>query len=105
MTLLEKFKIKIGMKKDDISKDDELNLHLESAENDILDYCNRKALLTRMEGLKLELAVINYNRQGSEGEASRSEGGISITYEIPPNVQSKLKAYRKLKAVGIANEN
>jgi hypothetical protein len=78
---------------------------LEDAQAEILDYCNRDVLLTKMEGLQRELAIIYYNRLGSEGESSRSEGGVSVSYstDIPENIKKRLNAYRSLKAVRIAN--
>ena len=80
---------------------------LEDAESEILDYCNRDTLLQRMLGLQRELAVIYYNRLGSEGESSRSEGGVSVSYntDIPENIKKRLNSYRRLKAVRLANEN
>ncbi len=80
---------------------------LEDAETEILDYCNREVLLPRMLGLQRELAVIYYNRLGSEGESSRSEGGVSVSYstDIPENIKRRLNSYRRLKAVRLANEN
>lgn len=107
MTQLEKFKIRLGIDVTDISKDDLLNTILDDAANEILDYCNRDVLLPRMEGLQKELAIIYYNRQEHEGEVSRSEGGVSVSYstEIPENIKSRLTSYRRLKAVRMANAN
>ena len=56
--------IKIRTNEDDVIL---LNQLLEDAEAEILDYCNRDILLPRMLGLQRELAVIYYNRLGSEG--------------------------------------
>lgn len=80
---------------------------LEDAEAEILDYCNRDVLLPRMLGLQRELAIIYYNRLGSEGEASRSEGGVSVSYstDIPENIKRRLTSFRRLKAVRLANED
>lgn len=80
---------------------------LEDAETEILDYCNRDVLLPRMLGLQRELVIIYYNRLGSEGESSRSEGGVSVSYstDIPENIKRRLNSYRRLKAVRLANEN
>ena len=80
---------------------------LEDAEAEILDYCNRDVLLPRMLGLQRELAIIYYNRLGSEGESSRSEGGVAVSYstDIPENIKRRLNSYRRLKAVRLANEN
>ncbi|WP_346888336.1 phage head-tail connector protein [Clostridium sp. UBA1056] len=96
MTQLEKIKIRIPDANDDL-----LNQLLEDSEADILDYTNRNVLLPKMKGLQRELAIVYYNRMGSEGEASRSEGGISVSYEMPEGIKNRLKAFRRLKAVGI----
>lgn len=107
MTQLEKLKIRLGISLTDTSKDDLLNMVLEDSQSEILDYCNRDTIVPKMEGLQKELAVIYYNRQGSEGESARSEGGISVSYstEIPESIKVRLNTYRRLKAVGIANAN
>ena len=80
---------------------------LEDAEAEILDYCNRDVLLPRMLGLQRELAIVYHTRLGSEGEASRSEGGVSVSYstDIPENIKRRLKSFRRLKAVRLANED
>lgn len=103
MTQIEKLKIRLGQ---DV-EDNLLEMLLEDAEAEILDYTNREELLPKMEGLQRELVVEYYNRQGSEGEASRSEGGVSVSYstDIPEKVKARLDSYRRLKAVSIANEN
>lgn len=96
MTQLEKLKMRLPDVNDNL-----LTQLLEDAENDILDYTNRNILLPRMEPLQRELSIIYYNRLGSEGEASRSEGGISVSYEIPQSIKDRLKAYRRLKVVSM----
>lgn len=103
MSQLEKIKIRLGIS--DISQDNLLNQVLEDAQSEILDYCNRDILPIKAEGLQRELAIVYYNRQGSEGESSRSEGGISVSYstEIPGNIKSRLNAFRRLKGAQIAN--
>lgn len=96
VTQLEKLKVRLPDAEESL-----LNQLLEDAEADILDYTNRNILLPKMEGLQRELAIIYYNRLGSEGEASRSEGGISVSYEMPEGIKNRLKAFRRLKAVSI----
>lgn len=105
MTQLEKLKIRLSIS--DTSQDDLLNMLLQDAESEILDFTNRTALLDKMEGLQRELAIIYYNRLGSEGESSRSEGAISVSYstDIPINIKDRLKSYRLLKIVGVSNES
>lgn len=107
MTQNEKLKIRLEIDKTDITKDDLITTLLEDAEGEILDYCNRDTLPVRAEGLQRELAIIYYNRQGSEGEASRSEGGVSVSYstEIPESIKNRLNSFKRLKAVKFANED
>ena len=99
---VEKLQVRLKEKDTDL-----LEQLLEDAEAEILDYCNRNILLPRMLGLQRELAIIYYNRLGSEGESSRSEGGVSVSYstDIPENIKSRLMAFRRLKLVGVANAN
>ena len=105
MTQLDKLKIRLGIA--DNNQDTLLEMFLEDAGEQILDYCNRDTLPTRAEGLQRELARTYYNRQGSEGESSRSEGSVSVSYsvEIPDNIKSRLTAFRLLKGARIANED
>lgn len=102
MELKKQLSIKINEVDDNLLTD-----LLDRAKYEILDYTKRDVLNQRMESLQLELAVIYYNRMGSEGEASRSEGGISVNYnnDIPENILRRLKSFRRLRAVGLANEN
>ena len=97
-------KLQVRLKEED---EDLLEQLLEDAEAEILDYCNRDVLLPRMLGLQRELAIVYYNRLGSEGESSRSEGGVSVGYstDIPENIKRRLNSYRRLKAVRLANED
>lgn len=105
MAQLEKLKIRLGIS--DNSEDALLNMLLEDAEGEILDFCNRDILPVKVEALQRELAIIYYNRLGSEGETSRSEGGVSVSYstEIPENIKNRLIAFRRLKLVGVAIAN
>lgn len=105
MAQLEKLKIRLGIK--DTKQDELLNILLEEAEFEILDFCNRDTLPEKAQGLQRELAIIYYNRLGSEGETSRSEGGLSVSYstEIPENIKNRLIAFRRLKLVGVAIAN
>lgn len=97
-------KLKVRLNEEDTVLLEQL---LEDAEAEMLDYCNRDVLLPRMLGLQRELAIIYYNRLGSEGESSRNEGGVSVSYstDVPENIKRRLNSYRSLKAVRLANEN
>lgn len=50
------------------------------ATNLILSETNRTSLTSALNLLIPEVAIELHNRSGSEGEQSRSEGGISVTY-------------------------
>lgn len=97
MTQLEKIKLRLGIS--DTGQDALLTMLIEDTEREILDYTNRDILPTKAEALQRELVIIYYNRLGSEGESSRSEGGVSVSYEMPSNIKDRLKAFRLMKGV------
>ena len=101
MSQIYKLMLKTGEKDESL-----LELLLEDAQAEILDYTNRTSLTPNMTSLQRELALVYYNRLGSEAESSRSEGGVSVTYstDIPENLKRRLKSYRLLKVVK-CNEN
>lgn len=67
----------------------------------ILDYTNQDEMQDSMWLYARQLATIAFNRESTEGEASRSEGGISQTFieDIPLNIQRGLNRYRLGKVV------
>ena len=105
MSQIEKIKIRLDIT--DNGQDILLLQLLEDAEGEMLDYCNRDVLPNKAEPLQRELTIVYYNRLGSEGESSRSEGGISVNYstEIPENIKSRLNSFRLLKGARVANAN
>lgn len=51
------------------------------------------------------LAIVGYNRLGTQGESARSEGGESYTFETAPeNIVSILNRYRLARAGGAYHE-
>ena len=97
MNELEKIKIQLNIS--DTGKDDLLTLLLEDAESQILEYCNRYEATDKMAPLIRELAVINYNKQGTEGISSSSEGALSVSFiaEMPEYLKARLNNYRLAK--------
>lgn len=67
----------------------------------VLDYTNRDVMVDAMWLYARQLATIAYNREGSEGEASRAEGGVSRSFveDIPLNIKHSLNRYRLGKVV------
>ena len=72
---------------------------LEDSKNDILSYCNLDELPDALIGLQVGLAVKRLNRMGTEGETSRSEGGVSHSFGdlIDEDAKKTLRAYRKMR--------
>ncbi len=100
-TLLDKFKITLGIKNE--SKDDELNLILEDVKDDVLIWTNRKELPEVLNSVVRQIGVIRYNMQGVEGQTSHSEGGISLSFDdLPQSIQNTIIQYRLLKATRYA---
>ena len=75
--LLNRVKILLG-----ISENDEL-VHeiIELTKDKILNYINKTELPFELEFVLVELAIKRYNRIGSEGIASESVDGKSVSYE------------------------
>lgn len=67
----------------------------------VLDYTCREEIVSNLWFYVRQIATIAYNRQGTEGETSRSEGGVSQTFneDIPLNIQRSLNRYRLGKVV------
>ena len=72
--------------KTDLGVDDATGL-IEDAVILILDYTNQDKMLDSMWLYARQLATINFNRESTEGESSRSEGGVSQSFieDIPLN--------------------
>ena len=67
----------------------------------VLDYTCRDEMADPMWLYARQLATITFNRESTEGESSRSEGGISQTFidGIPSSIKSSLNRYRIGKVV------
>ena len=67
----------------------------------VLDYTCRDEMVDPMWLYVRQLATITFNRESTEGESSRSEGGISQTFidGIPSSIKSSLNRYRIGKVV------
>ena len=75
---------------------------LGTARDILLDEIGRDELPERLASAQAALAVIIFNREGAEGESSRSEGGISRSFidDLPADIRRRLKNYpRKVGAI------
>ena len=97
---LEKVKILTG-ESDEIL----LSLLLEDAKEYVLEYTGRTVLIPALERPMRDLAVVAYNRIGTEGENSRSGGGESYSFDsAPKQIYDILDRYRLVRIGGRAYE-
>lgn len=88
------------------SDEELLSLLLEDATDFVLSYTNRSKIVTGLEKAVRDLALIAYNRRGTEGESSRSEGGESYSFnDAPKQIYDVLNKYRLLRVGGKVYEN
>lgn len=82
-----------------------LSLLLSDAEEFVLSYTNRTRMIPALEKTVRDIAVISYNRMGTEGESGRSEGGESYSFDNMPNhIYSILNRYRLARVGGVTHE-
>lgn len=101
--LYERFAARFG---EDIPEGREgyINSLLCEAEDKILDITGRSEVPAQLDSLIVKLAVIAYNKTGSEGESSRSEGGISRAFDdLPEDDKARLVNYPRKVGTVYAN--
>lgn len=89
-------KILLGIKSEDTSEDEILSVYLDIAERKVLNrlypFKPDETLIPAKYSFRVvEIAQYLYLRQGSEGETSHSENGISRSYEDAGIPDSLLK--------------
>lgn len=86
------------------SDEELLSFLLEKAKNTILAETNRIELPKVLESAQLDLAEYFYQRQGVSGETSRSEGGVSVSYDVnvPSHIMRVIQNHRIVKVGGHA---
>lgn len=91
---------RLGIPTADDAKVDYITGFYEDAKSEVLGYCQRDDVIGDMPTAIRQLAKVRYNQEGNEGEASRSEGGISQSFEegIPKNIRTQLSRYRIARA-------
>ena len=83
-----------------------LSLLLADAEEHVLAYTNRTHIISQLEKPVRDLALIAYNRMGTEGETGRSEGGGSYSFDnAPKQIYDVLNRFRLARVGGKAFEN
>lgn len=87
------------------SDEDLLSLLLEDAESFALSYTNRSHMIQGLEKPIRDLALVAYNRMGTEGESGRSEGGESYSFDAAPkHIYDVLNRYRLARVGGVVHE-
>ena len=100
MTEVEKLKKLTGETDEEL-----LKLLLSEAEEFVLAYTNRTRIVTGLEKSVRDLAVIALNRMGTEGEAGRSEGGESYSFDTAPKqIYDVLNRYRIARVGSVVHE-
>ena len=93
---LEKLKILTGESDEAL-----LFLLLDDAKEHVLGYTGRTKMILVLEKTVRDLAVIAYNRRGTEGESSRSGGGESYSFDsAPKHIYDVLDRYRLVRIGG-----
>ncbi len=78
---------------------------LEDAKSFVLLETNRTYIPEKLAGLPRRIALIDYNRLGTEGEKGRTEGGGSYTFDdLPESVQRQIRSARIARCGGHAFE-
>ena len=90
MTQLEQLKKLTGESDEEL-----LSILLEMSGDVILGLTNRTEVPDVLTGTQTKMALIAYNRLGTEGETSRSEGGISSAFsDMPEDILRAIKFSR-----------
>lgn len=86
--------------------DEELMAQLvEDAADWVLAYCNRSIVPDSLIRTVGDLAIVAFNRLGTEGDQSRSEAGESYSFETAPaHIFKILNKYRLARVGGYAHE-
>jgi len=95
--------LKILLKKDDDGEDALLLALLRQARDTVLALTGRQTLPPALVCAVTDLAVLRFNRLGTEGESSRSEGSLRLGFDaLPAPIEKQIRRYR-LASVGGTN--
>lgn len=84
-------------------KEEKLEALYLDAEGMVLAYTGRQTVPRALETAVVQLAVVMYNREGTEGETAHSEGGVSRTMEgIPTEIERQIRPYRLARIVKVS---
>lgn len=98
--MLENIKILLGDKRINYP-DGLLQLMLNMAEAEILDYTRRTELDAALESVVIQLVLARLNKMGAEGLESQSYSGVSESYltDMPSDLLRVLNSKRRIRVV------
>ena len=72
---------------------------LDKADAQICNITNRDSVPEALASCSVDMAIVMYNRRGTEGESDRTEGVLSRTFldAYPADIREQLYAYRKVR--------
>lgn len=86
---------------DAVNRDALLTDLLNAAGDAICAYTGRGSVPEALRHVQIEIAVMQYNRMGMEGERAHSEGSVSRSCEsLPEWVRARLNPWRLARTVG-----
>lgn len=98
MTTLELLKLELGL---DASQEPLLQRYIDKAISKIMTLTNRDKFYVEkeMQNQTIDVAVLLYNRKGTEGLKTQSYSGVSESYieDIPSDLKRELNAHRLFK--------
>lgn len=104
MDTIELLKLELGA---DETQEPLLQRYIDKAINKVMNFTKRdKAYVEKeLQNQVIDLAIIIYNRKGTEGLKSQSYSGVSETYveDIPIEIKRDLYAHMLLKR-GVSND-
>lgn len=92
-------KIKLLLNITDTSKDALLNLLIDKAISQVVEFTHDPHCVTLLEDTVVDIVIFNYNRMGSEGLNSESYSGVNFSYsqDYPESILRPLRAHRKAR--------
>lgn len=83
--MLEQIKIVLGIT--DTSKDNLINYHIKNISNEVMNYCNIKAIPTNLESFiqNKVISIFRYESNENKGIKSMVEGDVKLEFAIENN--------------------
>lgn len=80
MEILDKVKALLDIKDTDSTKDDKLDVLIEDAIAEAIDYCNLKEYKTKLDSTVTKMVIQNYNKAKIQGISSQAFSGVTESF-------------------------